>query len=136
MTFLTNPPAVLIKVYESSDIQEALKSIYENLASTIEVFQQRGSGWVLDKLLALDLHLLEFDPLRTTSYILLPTCIQNGRAVIDIKNKDEKCLLLPVYISKMYSCVTHKVHLITWNTRRNLTFKAFHSQWVYRIFQS
>ena len=45
---------------------------------------------VLDKWIALDLHLLEFDPLRATSYIPLHTCIQNRKAVINIKNEDEK----------------------------------------------
>ena len=82
MTFLTNPPAVLstgiIEVYDSSDIRDALNSIYENLTSTIEDFQQRGSGWLLGKLLALDLHLLEFDPLITTLYIPFPTCYRTG----------------------------------------------------------
>ena len=46
--------------------------------------------------MALDLHLLEFDPLRTTSYIPLPICIQNRKAVINVKNKDEKCFLWSV----------------------------------------
>ena len=62
MTFLTNPPAILstntIEVYDSSDIHDALNSTYENLVSAIEDFEQRGFGWVLDKLLALDLPLL------------------------------------------------------------------------------
>ena len=62
VTFLTNPQAVLspdiIEVYDSSDIHDALDSIYGNLTSAIEDFQPCGSGWVLDKLLALDLHLL------------------------------------------------------------------------------
>ena len=95
VTFLTNPPAVLstdtIEVYDSSDVHDASNSIHENLTSAIKDFQQRGSGWVLDKLLALDLHLLEFDPLKATSYIPLPTCIQSRKAVINIKNNDEKC---------------------------------------------
>ena len=88
VTFLTNPPAVLstdtIEVYDSSDIHGALNSIYKNLVSAIENFQQHGSGWIWDKLRALDLHLLEFDPHRATSYIPLPTCIQNRKAVINI----------------------------------------------------
>ena len=97
VTFLTDPPAVLctdtIEVYDSSDVHHALNSTYENLVSAIEDFQQCGSGWILDRLIALDLHLLEFDPLQVTSYIPLPTCIQNRKAVINIKNKDEKCFL-------------------------------------------
>ena len=97
VTFLTDPPAFLstdtIEGYDSSDIHDALISTYENLVSTIEDFQQRGSGWILDNLVALDLHLLEFDPLRATSYIPILTCTQNRKAVINIKNKDEKCFL-------------------------------------------
>ena len=100
VAFLTDPPAVLstdtIEVYDSCDVHDELNSTYENLVSVIEDFQQRGSGWILDKLIALDLHLLEFDPLRATSYIPLPTCIQNRKAVINVKNKDEKCILRSV----------------------------------------
>ena len=81
----------IIGVYESCDVHDALNSSYENLVSSIEDFQQRGSGWILDKLMALDLHLPEFDPLRATSYSPLPTCIPNRKAVVNIKNKDEKC---------------------------------------------
>ena len=88
VTFLTHSPAVrstdTIEVYDSSDIHDALNSIYQNLVSAIEDFQQRGFGWILDKLLALDLLLLE-------SYLL--TCIQNRKAVINIKNKDKKGFL-------------------------------------------
>ena len=100
MAFLTDPPAVLstdtIEVYDSCDVHVALNLTYENLVSTIEYFKQRGSGLILDKLISLDLHLLEFDPLRATSYIPLPACIQNRKAVINIKNKDEKCFLWSV----------------------------------------
>ena len=100
VAFLTDPPAVLrtdtIEVYDSSDVHDALNSTYVNLVSAIEDFQQCGSGWILNKLLALDLHLLEFNPLRATSYIPIPTCTQNRKAVINIKNKGEKCFLWSV----------------------------------------
>ena len=112
VAFLTDPPAVLstdtIEVYDSSDVHDALNSTYENLVSAIEDFQQRGSGWSLEKLIALDLHLLEFDPHRATSYIPLPTCIQNRKAVINIKNKDEKCFLWSG-IAGLYGD-SHRVH--------------------------
>ena len=124
VTFLTNPPAVLstdtMEVCDSSDVHDTLN---------IEDFHQRGSGWVFDKLLALDLHLLEFDPLRATSYIPLPTHIQNKKAVINIRNNNEKCFLWSViaglYFKDSELCMC-KDHLITWSTRRNSTFKVFH----------
>ena len=131
VTFLTNPTVVLstdtTEVYDSSDVHDALNSIHENLPSAFEDFQQRGSGLVLDKLLALGLHLLEFDPLRATLYIPLPTCIQSRKAVINIR---KMCFLWSVvYISKIQVQHIVSVYLITWNTRRNATFKVFHSQW-------
>ena len=70
---------------------------------------QRGSGWILNKLISLDLHLLEFDPLRATSYIPLPTCIQDRKAVINIKNKNEKCFLWSV-IAGLYGDSHRKIH--------------------------
>ena len=111
--FLTDPPAILstdtIEVYDSSDVHDALNSTYENLVSAIEDILQRGSGMVLDKLVALDIHLLEFAPFRATSYIPLPTWIQNRKAVINIKNEDEKCFLWSV-IAGLYgdSHVRHR----------------------------
>ena len=73
VTFLTNPPAVFstdtIELYGSSDVHDALNSIYMNLTSAIEGFKQRGSGWVLNKLLAVDLHFLEFEQLHTFPFL-------------------------------------------------------------------
>ena len=79
VAFLTDPSAVLstdtVEVYDSSDVHDALNSTYENLVSTSENFQQRGSGWIFDKLVELNLHLLEFDPLRAASLRSLPSCL-------------------------------------------------------------
>ena len=95
-------------MYDSSDVHDALNSMSENLVSAIEDFQHLRSGWILDKLMALDLHLLEFDPLWATSYIPLPTYIQNRKTVINIKNKDEKGFLWSV-IAGLHGD-SHRVH--------------------------
>ena len=59
----------------------------------IENFQHTGSGWVLEKLLKLDLHILEYSPLRATSYITLPKELQNSKkGLVNIQNKDEACV--------------------------------------------
>ena len=53
-TFITNPPAVLstevVEIYESSEVDEVLHETYENLQTEIDGFQDRQSGWVLDRL--------------------------------------------------------------------------------------
>ena len=67
-SFVTDPPIVLNsnteEVYRTSDIDAILKLIYEKLCTQIEDFEHRGSGLNLEKLLKLDLHILEFAPLR------------------------------------------------------------------------
>ena len=120
--FLTNPPTILntnaMEVYNSSEIRNALRSICGNFVSAIEFFQQRGSGWSLNKLLALDIHILEFNLLRATSYIPLPQGVHNRKAVINIQNKDEKCfygLLLLVYMEILMKQIM-SVYLTMHNT--------------------
>ena len=99
-SFQTDPPIVFntdpFEIYESTEVDGILTQTYEKLFSSIEEFQHRGSGWVLDKLLRIDIHILEFNPLRATSYIPLPTQLARKKAVINIKNKDEKCFLWSV----------------------------------------
>ena len=78
MAFLTDPPAVLstdtIEVYDSSDVHDALNSTYENLVSAIEDFQQRGSGWILEKFNSIGFTSSRIRP--TPSYFVLSTsCI-------------------------------------------------------------
>ena len=98
--FKTEPPAVLnteaLEIFKSTNIDDILNNTCENLVSSIENFQQHGSGWVLDKLQKLDLRILEFNPLNATSYIQLPDELLRKKAIIDIQNKDDKSLLWSV----------------------------------------
>lgn len=78
-------------ILQSSDLNDLLQKKYEDLQTFIENFQLQGSGWVLDKLMMLYLHVCEYNPLRATSYIPLPKEMQNSKkGVINIKNQDEK----------------------------------------------
>ena len=49
---------------------------------------------MLDKLLKSDLRILEYSPLQVS----LPKGLQKKKAVINIKNKDEKCFLWSVIV--------------------------------------
>ena len=123
-TFLTNPHAVLntnvIEVYNSSEVHNALNSTHRNLVSAIEDFQQRRSGWVLNKLLALDLHLLEFNS--------LPTSPSSRGAKQDKHEMCFYCLLLLVYMEILMKTIM-SVYPLIHNTRKNLTLMVFHSKW-------
>ena len=105
-SFVTEPSIVLNtdveETFRSNDLDDLLESAYESIQAAIEKFQLRGSGWVLDRLIRLDLHIHEYNPLRATSYIPLPKELQHSKkGLINIRNKDEKCFLWSV-IAKLY----------------------------------
>ena len=96
---------------------------YKNVVSSIENFQQRGSGCVLDKLLKRDLHILEFNPLNVTSYIPLPDERQRKKAIINIQNKDEKCFLWLVIAG---TCLIKEVNFH--NPQRPKSYRGFENK--------
>ena len=57
------PNTDTMDVYDSSEMDDILSDTYEDLISAVQNFEYRGSGWVLDKLLKPDLHILEYNPL-------------------------------------------------------------------------
>ena len=58
--YITDPPIVFntehTPVLESTNIAHVLEDIFESFTSKIETFCMQGSGWVLHKLLNLQLH--------------------------------------------------------------------------------
>ena len=54
-------------------------------------FQRQGSNWIFSSVLSLDLHTVKYEPLGGSSYIPLPGFLIAKKAIIDLKNEDEKC---------------------------------------------
>ena len=53
----------------------------------------QGSGWVLTVIESIKLHTAKWDPLNAGSYIDLPPNLKNKKAIINMKNQDDKCFL-------------------------------------------
>ena len=62
-------------------------------ASIQKVENAEGSGWVFLKIKNLTLHTAKWDPLNAGSYIDLPAFLKNKKAIINMKNLDEKCFM-------------------------------------------
>ena len=69
--------------------------IYDRSIQTIEEriqnFNQRGSNWRFQRVLSLDVHFTDFQPLRGSTFIPLPSKISTKKAVINMKNDDDQC---------------------------------------------
>ena len=49
----------------------------------------RGSNWRFERVISLDIHLVDFIPLRGSTFIPLPKKIADKKAVINMKNDDD-----------------------------------------------
>ncbi|KAL4104412.1 hypothetical protein QTP88_004104 [Uroleucon formosanum] len=58
-----------------------------------EDFIMKNSQWRLHQILSLGININKYVPFKGSSYIILPKHIGNKKAIINVKNKDDKCFL-------------------------------------------
>ena len=68
-------------------------TILERIANLINGSSGGGSGWVFYKIIKLELHTVSYRPLRGNTWIPLPKELADKKAIINMKNKDNKCFL-------------------------------------------
>ena len=79
------------KTYPKTNEKKILKSMIEEVLENMAKFQRRGSNWRFGEILKLELHLVDFVPLKGNSWIPLPEWIKRKKAMINMKNEDEEC---------------------------------------------
>ena len=89
-TMQRNP--VVLNAFIVQGAARRLNELLEEQLEALANFTERGSGWVVKDISAAYLRISRFEPLRGGSYMPLPKFIQSKKAVVNIKNKDDKCL--------------------------------------------
>ena len=72
-------------VLAATDLRDLLNVIFQQLLSEIDAFEQKGSGWVLFSLKKLTMNIIEYDPMRASSFIELPKVIKNRKACMNFE---------------------------------------------------
>ena len=81
-------------ILESTDIYEIYEEMIDEIEEEIQkVENAHGSGWVFVEVENLTLHTVIWDPLKASSYIKLPKELKNKKAIINMKNEDDKCFM-------------------------------------------
>ena len=81
-------------ITEATDPHEIYNEMVDEIEEEIQkVEQAEGSGWVFVEVENLTLHTDIWDPLKASSYIDLPKELKNKKAIINMKNEDNKCFL-------------------------------------------
>ena len=78
---------------EATDERELYDMMVERIIEKMATFQSMGSGLRLYSIIQLELHTVRYNPLRGETWIPLPKELANKNAIINMKNKDNKCFL-------------------------------------------
>ena len=82
-----------VSVVNRNDITDTLASAMRDIYRRSQEFQAEGSGWTLERILSLTLHTVAYQPLLGNSFIKSPEYIARKKAVLNIQNDDDKCIL-------------------------------------------
>jgi len=79
-------------VYETSDLDDILNEMFQELLLKITEHEARGSGWSLHKIVRICIrsHKKGYGD-RGSSYISLPSKIRNTKSCINVQNIDNEC---------------------------------------------
>ena len=78
---------------EKTEVKVFLKEMIIEILGNLNIYQKKGSGWYFKKVNFLEIHIVEYKPMRGGSYISLPEFIKKKKAITNIKNEDNKCFL-------------------------------------------
>lgn len=88
--------SLCMKTVNHHELGNQLEEAKQKITQSLFLFQKEGSGWVLDEILHLDLNMAQYTPVKGSSYIPLPKILGSKKAIINIKNSDNKCFMWSV----------------------------------------
>ena len=94
VTFMLINSANPMKI--NADINPTIKKNITRISEEIDTFINNGSGWVLKSIDKLEIYVVNYKPLKGSSYIDLPNIIKHKKACINVKNNDQKCFAYAV----------------------------------------
>ena len=81
-------------ILEGTDENEIYDEMVEEILEETDMARDaEGSGWRFEKVEKLVLHTTRWEPVNAGSYIELPQELKNRKAIINMKNQDDKCFM-------------------------------------------
>jgi len=106
--------------YIIGDVAEVkLDEIAKQLVNKLDVFNERGSGWLLGYVSKCTVSTALYRPLSGSSFLPTPSVILNKKAVVNVENDDTKCFI--------WSILAH-LHPARDNPNRLCHYKKFENE--------
>ena len=78
---------------KSTDVKVILSQMLNEIMVTLANYQRNGSGWNFKEVNSLEIHTVDYRPMKGETYIPLPEFIMKKKSIINIQNKNNKCFL-------------------------------------------
>ncbi|VDI81882.1 Hypothetical predicted protein [Mytilus galloprovincialis] len=75
----------------SSDLKLEISFMMEKVKENMTKYMREGSGWTFGSVDRLKIHMNQFSPLKGSSYIPTPSALAKKKAIVNIKNEDDRC---------------------------------------------
>ena len=82
-----------LKTIIQSDVEEKVDGLIQDVIKSAENPKLNGSGWSFNKIIEFQIRIAQWIPLFGGSYCEIPSELKNTKAIINIKNDDDKCFL-------------------------------------------
>ena len=76
---------------EGTDVDDLYNTMVDRVLEAMATFQSDGSNWTFKSIISLEIHTVAYEPLKGNSYIPLPPKLAQKKAIINMKNEDNKC---------------------------------------------
>ena len=90
---------LMTPVYSQGLSSETFWTMVEKMMIVLTTFAPNGSGWVLEKVIKVIVNFARYRPVTGSSYIALPTKLQNCRGLLNIRNHEDANCFLYCYIA-------------------------------------
>ena len=87
--FASKPYTIL----SQHDIENAIAKAQSAIETNIDKWTCQGSGWVVTRVMCLYVNIAKYQPLTGSSYMELSDTLKSKKAIINVKNDDQKCLM-------------------------------------------
>ena len=77
----------------STDVKKLLNKIFREIIENVSTYTKNGSGWYFKEVIRLEIHTIEYMPIKGSSYIPLPEWIMRKKAIVSLRNEDDKCFI-------------------------------------------
>ena len=77
-------------------IDSQIDTAFTKILTSAHNFQKEGNNWTFEKIISFDICNASYQPILGSSFIELPEILKRKKAIVNIRNKNQKCFLYSV----------------------------------------